>query len=115
MVPVGPKLETHDNQGDVFTTLVTDSGYRLICDKIPPQFSVEVVFALASVLPQFDRPLNPDKNKWAMEIEELGNVSTIFDMLDQRPFPTHISVDGSYTMRFKPMAIHRTEAVLDGN
>ena len=106
-VPVGPKLETHDNQGDVFTTLVTDAGYRLMCSKIPPHLTVEVVFALASVLPQFDKQPPQPKNdeKWSMYIAEVGGVSTLFDMFGPRPETSTIAVSGDYTRRFKPIHI----------
>jgi hypothetical protein len=71
---VGSDLEVHDNAGNIYTPLLTKGGYRLLCDKLSPRLTVELVFVLASLLPKVAdvvvpkqiRPRKPSPRRWGV-------------------------------------------------
>lgn len=115
---LGEGFDAHDNVGDLITPLLTDGGYRLRCSKFPARYTVRIVFALATVDPQLvsilTRPIPPGKMN--LSYAEIAGPKSPFDMLNTKPSPTKVLVEGSYTnsMR-KPYPIKTTVTINDGN
>jgi hypothetical protein len=57
----------------------------------------------------------PSPGKMGMAIAEIAGADSIFDILDDRPFPLVTLMSGSYKRNLKKYSIRRTIPVSDGN
>jgi hypothetical protein len=116
---VGAGFDFQDNAGDVFTTLVTEGGYRLMCSKLPAQYTVQVVFALATLdsklIQTLRPPRNPPPGKDLLSFAELAGLQSYFELFDSRPSPCSIHLKGRYAKGLKPFNFEATVTVQDGN
>lgn len=115
-IQVGAGAEFHDNAGDVFTSLATDGGYRLICKPLPSHFTIEMVFALATIsdrLITLSRP--PKKGDWGFEFSEIAGAKSEFDVLGPRPNPSKVKIEGRYKRSKQPFSLNSVCPVIDGN
>lgn len=114
---VGEKFEAADNAGDVFEHFITDGGYRLRCEKFPAKFTVQIVFALASINRDLQSKLSSRELKsgeWSITTGELMPINK-FDLLELRPSPSLVTIRGNYNSGAKRFSISRTLRVTDGN
>jgi hypothetical protein len=111
---IGDGFDAHDNQGDVFTPLAKETGSRLRCSVFPAHYTAEVIFALVALSPRLPMP-KPSPGKMGMAIAEIAGADSIFDILDDRPFPLVTLMSGSYKRNLKKYSIRRTIPVSDGN
>jgi hypothetical protein len=109
------QLDMHDNQGNVYTTVLTQAGYRLLCDKVPPRFSVQMVFALGEVANQFRLQDPKPEARMSMAIGEIRGAQSLLELLGPRPYPLTLKVQGTYRQRWKPFSITSEVKVEDGN
>jgi hypothetical protein len=107
--------EIHDDMGDVFTTVLTDAGYRLICSSFPSHSNIQLVFAVGTISPAHRTQVhNLASGQKVMELLEM-RPSSPFAMFAPRPSPRSGSVDSKYTRRFKPFVDKQTIDVSDGS
>lgn len=110
----GTTFEARDNAGDEYVPLITESGYRVRCTKLPAQVSVEVVFALATVHPELAEKVPMPKA--GIGFAEFANhVDSFFELLGPRPIPSTVQLKGRYLRNIKPFKIESTIPVIDGN
>jgi hypothetical protein len=113
---VGDKFEASDSLGDVFEHFITEGGYRLRCDKFPAKFTVQIVFALASIKPELrakflPRDMKPGVNLTVTEWLPMNK----FDILEVKPSPSRVAIQGNYARGIKRFSISRTVQITDGN
>ena len=113
---VGDKFEVADNVGDVFEPFITEGGYRLRCEKFPAKFTVQIVFALASIDRDLESKLSPKlkSGEWGMSFGELLPINK-FNLLGPRPSPSLVTIQGNFKRGVKGFSISRTLLVTDGN
>jgi hypothetical protein len=112
MTPIGTGFDAHDNQGNLYTSLATESGYRLRCGKFPAHFSVQIVFAVVTVRPDL---LPKQSNFSGTYMTELTPTKSDFDLLDRRPSPSVVLMRGSFIRVLKRYSITGTINIKDGN
>jgi hypothetical protein len=112
---VGTSFDAQDNSGDIFTTLATESGYRLRCAKMSARFTVQIVFAVVALGPSLVPPPDGPKGSWGFTAEELAGVHSVFELLGPRPSPSLVRLNGRYIRNLKPFKIAKTIHVEDGN
>jgi hypothetical protein len=115
---VGTGYDAHDSMGNVYTPLATESGYRLVCGKLPAHFTIQLVVAavaLGTLIIDL-MPTHPtDPGIWGTTIEEIAGATSPFDLLDARPSPSTVMIKGSYIKKVKPYSITRAVNVENGN
>jgi hypothetical protein len=117
----GVALDAQDNKGNLYTTLATEHGYRLRCDKFPPHFTIQIVFALVAVRQDaigelFSKGVPPlPPGGWGLSTTEISGPKSSFDLLDTRPYPVAVHVDGNYERKLKPYKVEQTVKIEDGN
>jgi hypothetical protein len=124
-VYTGGTFEGQDAVGDIFLPLVSESGYRLRCGKLPAHFSVRVVFALAVPHPgaakTFQTLTTPPKvdkpgEYLVTEVSEFKeHLDSIFQALGPRPIPSVVQLKGHYVREMKPFKFDEHIEVVDGN
>jgi hypothetical protein len=112
---VGPGYDAHDSAGNVYTPLATESGYRLRCAKFPKHYTIQTVFALVTVPPDFFSEPPSDPKAWTVDVLNFKGVGSDFDVLGPKPSTSIVSVKGTYMNRMKPYSITNTIQVKDGN
>lgn len=108
---VGSGFETYDDRGNIYKTLASDNGYRLICAKVPRRYTVQIVFAAVEVLPDLMKnrfPVAP--GHIGLLVEEM-NTTNMFDLLAPRPTVNSAFFNGTYTRGLKPYLLQRTITV----
>jgi hypothetical protein len=111
---IGTSLEFHDDVGDIFTPLVTNGGYRLLCDKLSPHLTVEIVFALASISDIV--PMSAlSKPGPTMGGAEFAGAKSEFDFLGPRPNPSNVEIMGQCKRNKQPFSIKFACAVQEGS
>ena len=98
-IDVGEDTVVHDNAGDVFEILATKGGYRLICDKIPSHYTIQVVFAVVSL-----SSLVASNIKGHISALELSGVESKFDLFGPRPLPQIVKVERHFTKKYQPFS-----------
>jgi hypothetical protein len=97
---------------------MTEGGYRLRCAKFPAHFSVQIVFALASIDPDLLSRVSNNKNlkptEWGFGVAELLPTNK-FAILETRPSPLSVTIKGNYSRILKRYSIARTIPVGEGN
>jgi hypothetical protein len=114
---VGEAVDVHDTKSDEYSTVASDTGYRLRCSTFPANYTLQVVFALVAFKPEAMNNFRPDTQGvspggWAMKVSQLPD--TYFDSLDARPSPRTVDVVGVYK-RLKTFSISRAVDVKDGD
>jgi hypothetical protein len=105
-----------DDAGDRFGILLTNNGYRLTCDKIPPHSNVELVFALGRSNQTLKSKVRSSKSgERFMELEEWSGIKDPFDFLASKPTPLTVMINGQYTRRYRPFDISQNIDVDQGN
>lgn len=119
---VGDEVDATTNVGDVFEHFLTSGGYRLRCGKFPAHSAVQVVFALAAVDQKLiDKVLPPSPTApkkdgtWRMGYFDLPLPMNKFDLLEPRPSPAVVIVEGHYNRKIKRFSISGCITVADGN
>jgi hypothetical protein len=106
---VGAGIDTYDTGGNVYTTVATDSGYRLRCDVLPSHYTIRVIFAVVSAPVQL-MP-RPKPGQMGMAIAELSGVKRPSDLLGPQPSPKEVLVKGEYKSGAKPLSVDRAVTV----
>lgn len=112
-MPLGDGYTYQDDRGTIYITLLTNKGYRLICDSIPSHFSLRLVFAVGQV-DEENKEANKDlrNGQWAVSLFGVnGPVPPLLDSLGPRPRPDSVVIVGSYSRRFKPLTSNTTVLV----
>lgn len=116
---VGSNLEVHDDVGNIYTPLLTKGGYRLLCDKLPPHLTVEIVFAIASLLPQVAAVVvpKPDPTKTGPTFEgaEWAGAKSEVDFFGPKPNPSNVEINGHSKRDKQPFSIKFACAVQEGS
>jgi hypothetical protein len=114
---LGGQFDIHDSSGNVYTTLATKGGYRLICGKFPGKRTIQIAFAVVDVHSEILSRIFPSTHSagTALGIAELSGVRSEFDLLNPRPSPSVVQLNGSFTRNFKPFKIATAVAVGAGN
>ena len=115
---VGDGFDVQDNSGDVITSTATEAGYRLVCSSLPRKFTIRIVFALIDIDPRLlaavTTPIPQKKDKWGFVSAEVAT-KDFFSLLDKRPWPSKVSINGDYTWKTKTKSISKTVKVENGN
>jgi hypothetical protein len=114
---VGAGFDMQDSSGNTYTSIATESGYRLRCGKLPAHFTIRIVFAVvgvSSLWKTLQVPQGP-LGTWGMGMAEFSGGSSLFDLLDPRPFPSRLTVKGGYLRKLKPFTVVETITVGDSN
>ena len=116
---LGDKFEAEDEMGDVFTSLATDGGYRLICARFPRRFTIDLVFAAVTLnqdlLLKAPPPANLKRGEWGVTASEWSGGKSEFEMLGIRPSPAVVKITGRYVKKLKDFSLSRNVNVEDGN
>lgn len=114
---VGENFQAEDDAGDVFEPFITEGGGRLRCAKLPAHFTVQLVFALASIdrnlASKASAPLNKP-GEWSFSVTELLPID-MFNLLEERPSTSEVMIRGKYARGMKRFSIARTVRVTNGN
>jgi hypothetical protein len=106
--PVGTGLDLYDSGGNAYTTVATDAGYRLRCDRFPSHYSVKIIFAAVTVLPALAQLApRPKPGQRGMSIAELSGAKRPSDVFGPKPSPSEILVKGHYRRGIKPRSVDR--------
>jgi hypothetical protein len=111
----GTDFDIHDNSGNVYTLLASQSGYRLRCARFPSRFTVLIVFAAVTV--PSDALLDKiTPGTWGVKItgDATPNLP-VFNHLGPRPYPLALVLKGRYRKILKSYSINETIAVRNGS
>jgi hypothetical protein len=113
----GDGLTAEDSAGNIYTELARPGGYRLRCNKIPSKYSINVVFAEVSLLPELVKNHHNDlpKGWWGITGFDIKNAKSIFDLFDVRPFPATVTLNGKYVRKMKSFTVDTVMCVREGN
>jgi len=114
--PVGDDLEVHDSIGNVYTTVASDSGYRVVCETLPSHSTVSVRFALVNVpTTSLARPSSPSPDAWSIVAAEAPPGTSDFYVFGSRPCPSVVTINGTYMRNIKPhYVVNKKIPVVDG-
>lgn len=105
MERAGTHIDVYDNMSDVLSTLATRSGYRLRCDALPSNYTIELVFALVDIpraLQSLER--NPPPGKTDLGLAEVSGLPNPTDIFGERPPAGPVLVKGTYTRGIRPLS-----------
>jgi hypothetical protein len=116
---IGSNFEVHDNVGDLFSPLLINGGYRLLCDKLAPRLTVEIVFALASLLPAVSDAVLPKPDQAragpTLNSAEFAGGKSEVDFLGPKPNPSNVEINGQSKRNKQPFSIKLACGVQEGS
>ncbi len=113
---VGENFQAEDNAGDVFEPFITEGGARLRCAQLPAHFTIQIVFALASVDQNLmsTMALRNKPGEWGLSMAEMLPMNK-FDLLAPRPSTSQVTIKGNYGRGVKTFLMSRIVHVQNGN
>jgi hypothetical protein len=101
----GDVLENYDDSGNVYATVASESGYRLICGRIPSHDTILMFFALVTVPRSLIQ--TPNMPGIGLTVSALALGTNWLDVLGSKPCPQEVFVLGKYVRDLKPYSIIR--------
>lgn len=113
----GASVDFHDSQGNVYSVIATQGGYRLRCGQFPNHYTMTLVFALVSVPPKIMGGLanGVPAGKWGLADTILPAEESVFNELGPKPASSIVSVKAHYIKNLKPYSVSINITVEDGN
>ncbi len=114
----GNEVDVHDTQGNEYTTVAYPQGYRLLCSRLPANYTLQTVFALVAAKPDIlEKTKLPTVPQGGVggAMSEWPDMKSQFDFFDVRPFPLSASIKGKYGKNLKTYSIAKTIKVGDGD
>jgi len=111
----GSKFDTEDKEGDNFEPFLSRVGYRLICGSLPAHFTIRIAVALAAPSPRL-LGIFPPKNDAAgmgLGVAEIANTNDPFDLLEVKPTPNRLIIDGYYVSRMRKFRTYEDMSLKD--
>lgn len=107
----GGSVDTYDTQGNIYTTVAFQPGYRVRCSTLPSHHTIVIAFVIvdvpSSIYPPDKRP--PGAN--SVYMTDAGKVVSVFDTLGPKPSPEHVRLNGGYISGIKPFSLTNTISV----
>jgi hemin uptake protein HemP len=112
----GDTFETEDSIGDTYEHFLTQGGYRLTCERFPAGFSIQIVFALAALKPEYAPHNMPDPGRIMFADKDFGPTDDVFGLiLSSKPSSSLVAVDGHYKLGMRTYSISRNVKVKGEN
>jgi hypothetical protein len=109
--PAGDKVDGYDTDGDPYTTLANDGGFRLRCDSLPPMAGVIAMMAVISPPPRDSLPRLPARKEWSIAAGSFHGTSNPLDIMGDAPNVTSIQIDLDYIRGYRPFSRHEKISV----
>jgi len=105
-------VDIQDSWGQIYTD-EANSSYRIRCATFPSRYSMQIVFALIQLAPQFMHILPSKPGSWT--VADVGGAKSFLDALGSRPNPSKVEVYGTYTRKSILFSIKGELLVAEGN
>lgn len=89
-------LELHDSLGNPFTIQGSHGGYKLSCNNLRPQSTIQIILICETFIKEATALIPPTSSQpgLSMELQEFKNQPQ--DFLGPRPFPSLVHLEGHY-------------------